>query len=164
MLRVALSMLLLAGCPSDPPPVPSGPIVGPMTAIPVMTAAPLATAAPPADDDDDEDTECVVYPRRCEDGCKQAFFAGIARPENSWDPSLIPQDLATQLGTCVAGCIPHRPGEEMGCVGPGSEEECACREACERTAGFSQRISPDATVKIRRAARNLDAAIAPACR
>jgi hypothetical protein len=133
-----------------------------MTTFPV-TSAPIATGTPPAADDDDDDDAICPYPRRCEDGCKQAFFAAFAVPENNVDPSLIPADVATQIATCVVGCDQNRADNAQGCVGAATEAECACRAACERTANLSGRVSPEAAVKMRRAMRNLEAAVAPAC-
>lgn len=162
-----MGVLFLVGCSDDTPAPPAMPIAPGTMSSTSITSAPIPTAAPTPPEEDPEwedDDGCTVYRLRCTPACKNAFLTSVSQPGNHWNPESVPPDIATQLGTCIAGCDQNHADDVHGCVGAATQAECDCQEQCFATAKASGRVSLLAEGALRDAARNLDAAISPACR
>jgi hypothetical protein len=150
-------VLVVVGCSNE---APSTPTTFPVTAAVPVTAFPMtaaATTAAPATAAGAGDTEpCHVYARRCDPGCRTAFFAAIPRFQIQPDDLLAPQIAA--LTPCLVRCNQsHGAGE--GCVGASSVEQCNCQLDCYRAAN----LAPEQAARFRQIAHGLHEAIAPAC-
>lgn len=108
-----------------------------------------------------EEGTCHVYPKRCDDACKNAFASTItstcAREMKAFNAAMLAdRALSKQLSACLLAC--RKPGDDSSCVGPPDQAGCDCQTACYRN------LPAALTEKAKAADACSSKAVAPVCK